>query len=314
MRVDIHEAARGRWRGILVALGVETKCLRNVHGPCPMCGGKDRWRWDDRDGRGTWICSRCGSGNGVDLVMKLRGVDFPGAKDLIETQVGISPVVAPKAEKEPADFQGASQALWRRGKPLDGKDIASRYLRGRGITLPSWPIYLRWIDALPHTDAKEHKTHWPAMLARFISPDNKTTILHRTWLAEPGQKAPVTPVRKMMMGRIPEGGAIRLAPPAETMGIAEGIETALAAHMLWRIPVWAATSAGALVKWRAPAICKCVIIFADADASYTGQMAAYNLAYRLKSDARLEGVEVRLPDYHDRGANEDWCDRLETAA
>lgn len=43
------------------------------HGPCPKCGGKDRFRLDDLDGRGTWICSQCGNGDGLDLVKLITG-------------------------------------------------------------------------------------------------------------------------------------------------------------------------------------------------------------------------------------------------
>lgn len=41
------ERARGRWREILPQLGIDTSYLRTRHGPCPLCGGKDRFRWDD---------------------------------------------------------------------------------------------------------------------------------------------------------------------------------------------------------------------------------------------------------------------------
>jgi phage/plasmid primase-like uncharacterized protein len=32
------DAARGKWRGILLSLGIDEKYLRNKHGPCPLCG------------------------------------------------------------------------------------------------------------------------------------------------------------------------------------------------------------------------------------------------------------------------------------
>jgi hypothetical protein len=56
-RVD----AQHRWLDILTALGVPAKFLRNWHGPCPMCGGKDRFRFDDKDGKGTFFCNGCGA-------------------------------------------------------------------------------------------------------------------------------------------------------------------------------------------------------------------------------------------------------------
>ncbi|MBL9115532.1 MAG: hypothetical protein JNJ83_11050 [Verrucomicrobiaceae bacterium] len=50
------------------------------HGPCPGCGGKDRFRFDDKAGDGTFICSQGGggtlSGNGLTLLQHITGWDF----------------------------------------------------------------------------------------------------------------------------------------------------------------------------------------------------------------------------------------------
>ncbi len=52
------ERARGRWSEILPRLGIDARFLRNRHGPCPLCGGKDRFRFDDRDGSGSYFCNQ----------------------------------------------------------------------------------------------------------------------------------------------------------------------------------------------------------------------------------------------------------------
>jgi putative DNA primase/helicase len=59
-REPLKDRAKGRWRNILPSLGIPSKALTNRHGPYPMCGGKDRFRFDDKGGRGTWFCSQCG--------------------------------------------------------------------------------------------------------------------------------------------------------------------------------------------------------------------------------------------------------------
>ena len=61
------EIATGRWGYILPALGMPEEFLKDKHGACPMCGGKDRFRYDNKQGRGTWICNQCGAGDGYSL-------------------------------------------------------------------------------------------------------------------------------------------------------------------------------------------------------------------------------------------------------
>ncbi|MEQ9642507.1 MAG: primase-helicase zinc-binding domain-containing protein [Alphaproteobacteria bacterium] len=67
------DRARGRWPTILPRLGIAASFLVNRHGPCPLCGGRDRFRFDDRDGSGSYYCNRCGPGPGLLLVQKLNG-------------------------------------------------------------------------------------------------------------------------------------------------------------------------------------------------------------------------------------------------
>ena len=52
----ILEKARGRWPYILESLDICASYLKDKHGPCPVCGGKDRFRFDNKDGLGTFYC------------------------------------------------------------------------------------------------------------------------------------------------------------------------------------------------------------------------------------------------------------------
>src|SRR5690554_5454604 len=63
-----RELALGKWPGILSRLGVDESFLLNRHGPCPNCGGKDRYRFSDQEGTGSYYCSQCGPGDGFDLL------------------------------------------------------------------------------------------------------------------------------------------------------------------------------------------------------------------------------------------------------
>src|SRR3954463_15277393 len=126
----LSQRSLGRWPGILTALGVSSKALRNKHGPCPMCGGKDRFRFDDKGGRGTWICSRCGAGDGIELVKRLMNVEFKQAEKLIEQHVGDAPIVRHHQQMAQTDERkrGDIVALWARAREITLDDHAGRYL------------------------------------------------------------------------------------------------------------------------------------------------------------------------------------------
>ncbi|EDC5949220.1 hypothetical protein GAT98_16955 [Salmonella enterica] len=57
------EAAKGRWPEILEHFDLPPITGKNHYrGECPVCGARGKFRIDDRDGAGTWICV-CGSGD-----------------------------------------------------------------------------------------------------------------------------------------------------------------------------------------------------------------------------------------------------------
>ena len=94
---SIYDLAEGRWEGILSTLGnLSSKQLTNEHQPCPCCGGKDRYRFDNANNQGTWFCNKCGGksgtgggGNGLSLLMKLRNWEFKEAVQHIENYLGV---------------------------------------------------------------------------------------------------------------------------------------------------------------------------------------------------------------------------------
>ncbi|MNY43919.1 hypothetical protein D3C86_1789040 [compost metagenome] len=76
------------------------------------------------------------------------------------------------------------------------------------------------------------------------------------------------------------------------LAVAEGIETAVAFHLLTGLPTWAAVSAGGLEAIAIPPEVEEVVIAADHDASGTGQVAAIALARRLKAEGRRYRFEL----------------------
>ncbi|HGN0291135.1 TPA: DUF927 domain-containing protein [Proteus mirabilis] len=79
--------ANGQWQAILSHLGAEVPL--NTHTACPACGGKDRFRFDNKDDNGTFICNQCGSGDGLDLVQKILGGSVTEAAYEVANIIGI---------------------------------------------------------------------------------------------------------------------------------------------------------------------------------------------------------------------------------
>ena len=86
---DVAAAANGRWHEVLHALGINVPG-RKRHGPCPLCGGRDRFRLDDKAGRGTWICNQCGSGDGLDLVSQAASKSTWDAASMVANVLGLA--------------------------------------------------------------------------------------------------------------------------------------------------------------------------------------------------------------------------------
>ncbi|MEX9815381.1 DUF927 domain-containing protein [Providencia rettgeri] len=84
---EVKLKANGQWQGILSNLGAEVPL--NMHTACPHCGGKDRFRFDNKGGDGTFICTQCGSGDGLDLAQLIMGCDVTTAAKEVAAIIGI---------------------------------------------------------------------------------------------------------------------------------------------------------------------------------------------------------------------------------
>ena len=182
---------------------------------------------------------------------------------------------APQQSSRPRPDHSAEIARLIEGAGPVAGTPGEAYLRARGLGDPGCPDLMFHPD-LPDFDSRRG---WPGMIAIPRLPDGtRAPGIHRTFLLEDGSaKAP--PGRKML-GSVRDG-VVRLFPMPEDghIGIAEGIETALAAHALFGTAVWAALSVDGLARFQWPLGTRRVTVFADAGDA--GRQAAATLADRL---------------------------------
>ena len=184
--------------------------------------------------------------------------------------------------------------------PLYGTNGAG-YLRQRGIhKLPG--------DAIRFCERQRHAGRvYHALYALATDDKGELCYLHRT-LLEGERKAPLGESAKRQKSLQEENYleyarsvAIRMFPVSSTLGIAEGIETALSCYQIYGVNTWAVMNSNFMKKFRAPAGVRHLIIFSDMDRnSATGHAAAFECAHaNLLAKNDIVKVSVRWPDNGD---------------
>jgi hypothetical protein len=243
----------------------------------------------------TSIVVKCfaGCGNG-DIINALRDM---GMIDDAEPRDPYRP--ARRIEPKPVDIDPrkaeAVLRIWREAEPIKGT-VAEIYLRARGIGIDI-PVSLRFHPALKHGPSGQHL---PALVAGFQGAGRDLNAVHRTFLRPDGSGKADVDQQKLALGCM-HGGAVRLARAIETIGIAEGIETALSAMELFGIPTWAACGSR-LADIQLPPEVKRVVIFADNGAP--GIEAAEKAKQAQFEQNRR--VAIRYPTI-----GKDWNDELQ---
>lgn len=288
------DAMVGRWKSALSDYGLTDQQLSGKHCPCPICGGHDRFRFDNKDDKGTWFCGQCGAGDGFKLLAGILNTDFKTIAAELDKRIGnYQEDKKPVATSAVPMIKKIGQGLQR----LGDIDPVTLYLRSRAIRkipkdhLRFNPSVFHWVE----------RRSMPAMVAAMRDATGKAVGYHMTFLEVTGEKAAIESPRLYTKG---ESGhcVIRLSEPAEHIGLAEGIETALSVTELYGLPCWATGDAARMAKFVPPEGVQQVTIFADVDHNFTGEAAAFALAQRLIRSGIACEVRQECPrgtDYND---------------
>ncbi|EGV16270.1 DUF7146 domain-containing protein [Thiocapsa marina] len=328
----VRERARGGWIGILGRLAptLEPALARpGRHVPCPVHGGSDGFRvFRDVAETGGGICNSCGPRrDGFALLMWANAWGFRETLEAVAQDLGLDTghprtiaarprpvVVSPPVNDAGNDAVTAAAALRRVWfETLDPDDRRAlplrRYLYRRGIDAELDPRVLRFHPGLAYYDGTTRIATFPALVAKVSDAEGRSVSLHRIYLDRAGHKAPVAHPKKMMppIGTLC-GGAVRLYPAGATLGITEGIETALVIRQRTAMPVWAGISATLLQRFVPPPGVELVVIWADLDRSGTGEQAALALRERLVSRGIRAALHLPKGPIPEGSKSLDWCD------
>lgn len=197
---EVRHKANGYWPSIMQRLNIPTN---RSEGPCPACGGNTRYRFDNKDNRGTYFCSHCGAGTGLDLVMKVNQCGAREAANLVAEAMAL-PLPEPKPARERTQTDIAGKVAAMTAKALPGQ---SAYLTSKGLTCP-FPLLPDGSLVLVLKNAAGATTG-----AQVIKPDGS---------------------KRLVAGTVKKGACyvVNSIESPETVIIAEGLATALSVHQM----------------------------------------------------------------------------------
>jgi hypothetical protein len=270
------------------------------------------------------LCCFFGSNRGGDLIelaQEVLGLDKFGAVSWAKQWLGL-PTNERRADPEliARRRREAEEARERADKLKSAREIwdeaqdhgpGFKYLRFRGIDPAYADVELRCHPDLPHTEGGS----FPALIGRITGPDGDFAGIWRIYVAKNGKGKATVETPKRGLG-VACGSAVRIGGIKNFIGIAEGVETALAVRQLVyeqtgnKFPVWAALSANGMQSVEIPSKVLRVSIYPDGDPPrlYLGKPSVGMTAAKVLA-ARLESESVKVSIIPPPLAS-DWLDRL----
>ncbi|WP_065058057.1 primase-helicase zinc-binding domain-containing protein [Paraburkholderia tropica] len=302
------------WISTLMSYGIPADYLTGHATACPVCGGDDRFTYDNRNGRGDWVCRQCNDGNpmagdGLQLITRVSRIglfklmrELTGGAPLSTRPVADFKAPRPKRKASPAFVEKRLNGMWQDARCQTVGDLSMRYLQERVPGLTSGPSTALRLGVLEYRHDGAVLGEWPGILARFELPDGRLGTLHRTFLdpVKPAKATIVSADGEILDTKLNDmtlnplaGGAVRLMQPVDgEIGVGEGLETVYGAFMETGVPVWNCLNRVLLSKFVVPEGLgiKVVHIFMDFDhidvktGKSPGVAAGMVLAKRLRSE------------------------------
>lgn len=290
---DINQQIIGRGKSIVSLLIPPENMLERKECPCYFCEGKTRARWIAA--KEILYCNNgCHGKRGktaIDVAMIALNLNFKEAAAWIRGQLGVLPMTTP--EPKP-DIEAQKTALNEQLKALQNpKDTEVQlYLMDRGLQLPKFGIAFFKSMFFEKNVITGQSIYKPAMVCK-IRRGQDVCGLHTTFLENNkkiSQRCHYV-VDTITGGYIPFYNESKEQP--ETVIVGEGVESTLSAMKHFNTAYGiAAINAGGLENFTPPDYVTELIIIADSDngGSFTGQIAAFKLAQKLKISCEIYAV------------------------
>lgn len=222
---------RHRWPSVLSALNIPIP-PNGRHGPCPVCGGKDRFRFDDKEGRGTWFCNRCGHGDGLDLIALIKQSNLSAAATWVNNlRLPSSTTPAKEKRLHRMPLRDKIQMMLRHSHQGE-----SPYLQAKGLSIK-----------LPCLTEQQKIT----IAGVAFNAGSLLLTLHRVSGELTGaQLINNDGEKRLLLGSQLKGAFIIVNYPKEfkTIVITEGYATGLTLHQITKAAIFAAVSANNLLN------------------------------------------------------------------
>jgi len=145
---EVNRQAHGRWSEILMSVGglTGTQVQPKKYQGCPICGGKDRYNYDDYEGNGNYFCRGCDAGNGWTMLTKKLGIDFKDALQKVGEYLNMTPEGKPVVKKATNTLAPIIPAPKKLKYKL-GDKLALSNKDGTKEVNYSYEFFWEWVDA-----------------------------------------------------------------------------------------------------------------------------------------------------------------------